>query len=405
MRQILLPLAVVLNLFSFSASLIGQDQPIRTSPALSVSCKSGLPQVRPGEDVVITCDNLPPQGALVFIKGVSDQSSGKGTQLAAVVQEHKLRFRVPDTAQPGLYSVFTGTDPQATVFVPDQLDIVGPPAIDAIYALTNYPAEKGFNFEIAGKNFATSTSTDDNVIEIVGLRILGKCNTESGPPPRDETPCASEIVAKSANELVVNGFYPRHYYGPVKIKVHVSKYASNEASATFAPVSPQGVALAAAFVFFVVAYVLYRLVTKGVKGEIVNGVTSTPWASLFLDRETNSYSLSKFQVIAWTAVTVYSYVYLFLCRTLIQGDFRFPDVSQNLPQLFFCQRRNHCGSSRDYRYRWQQRRRTGSTLRRRLHQHRRTGRGRPLPVFHLDHRRLHWIRVSGDPHESGDSRH
>jgi len=69
--------------------------------------------------------------------------------------------------------------------------------------------------------------------------------------------------------------------------------------------------------------------------DLVEGIRASPFTSLFLDRENEYYSLSKFQVVAWTAVTVYSYVYLFLCRTLIQGNFTFPDVSQNLPQLFF----------------------------------------------------------------------
>jgi len=330
----LLSLLVVL-LSPFSPSLIAQDQPPKT-PAPTIACDSGLLQVRPGdENVEINCRNFPSQGVLVSVKSVSDQTTGKDIPLLAVVQDGKLKVSVPDTIQPGLYSVSIASLPagsQAAVVMPDQLNVIGPPAIDAIYALTNYPAEKGFNFEIAGKNF--STIPDGNVIEVVGVRLLSKCSTDH-EPNSEETPCSVSVEGQSASKIVVKGFYPRHYYGPLKIKVHVGKFSSDQAAVTFAPFTQQGVALAAAAVFFILGYLLYRLITKGMTSDAVDGVKPSPLTSLFLDRQTNSYSLSKFQVIAWTAVTVYSYVYLFLCRTLIQGDFRFPDVSQNLPQLFF----------------------------------------------------------------------
>ena len=39
-----------------------------------------------------------------------------------------------------------------------------------------------------------------------------------------------------------------------------------------------------------------------------------------LDKETNSYSLSKFQLFLFTAVFVFGYIYLFLCRWLVQWN-------------------------------------------------------------------------------------
>src|SRR5262249_47842257 len=54
---------------------------------------------------------------------------------------------------------------------------------------------------------------------------------------------------------------------------------------------------------------------------------------LFLDRQTNSYSLSKFQLIAWTAVAIFGYVYVLFCRTLIQWDFGFPPIPNGWPTL------------------------------------------------------------------------
>jgi hypothetical protein len=301
-----------------------------------ISCGK-LPHVAPGEQVEITeCKAFSGEQRDVPVSLKSADGKVKSAN-DGVGKSGSLTFLVPSDTQPGQYSI-TADNRQ----IQGQMDVMGPVAVDTVYPGTTYPLQKGFNFKIEGKNF--STDPKGNKIELVDEGILGDC--EHNPPLAGDTPCVifsgtassgstPAINPSSTTEIVVSGFYPKHYYGPAKMVVHVGDGKSAPVSVTFAPVSQQGVALAAAFVFFVVAYILYRLVTKGLKGDIVNGVKLTPWASLFLDRETNSYSLSKFQVIAWTAITVYSYVYIFLCRTLIQGDFKFPDVSQNLPQLFF----------------------------------------------------------------------
>ncbi len=328
MRRNLGRLAVVLSMYS--AHLMAQDQPSKTATASSlppITCASGLPQVAPGEDVDVPCDNLP-QGAHVFIKGISDQTGGKGTQVLPGVDGKNLRFRVPDTTQAGLYVVSVNADTKEPISVSGQLDVLGPVVLDAVYPLTNYPIGKGFVFELAGRNF-----TKLSQIEV----------ENQGPVP----PCAPDTTASSGvlcrkglqfvdpSRLKVVGFYPGRYYGPIQIKVRAGSSVSKPLPVTFAAATPQGAALRAAFIFLALAFVLYTLVRRGLSSDSVNGVKPSPLTSLFLDRETNSYSLSKFQVLAWTGVTVYSSIYLFLCRTLIQGDFRFPDVSQNLPQLFF----------------------------------------------------------------------
>jgi len=53
----------------------------------------------------------------------------------------------------------------------------------------------------------------------------------------------------------------------------------------------------------------------------------------FLDGQTNSFSLSKFQLIAWTAVAIFGYVYVLFCRTLIQWNFNFPKIPAGWPTL------------------------------------------------------------------------
>lgn len=56
-------------------------------------------------------------------------------------------------------------------------------------------------------------------------------------------------------------------------------------------------------------------------------------AAFFLDKETDTYSLSKFQFYAWTAVAIFGYVYLGLVESLVQGKAVFPEIPENLPAL------------------------------------------------------------------------
>jgi hypothetical protein len=57
--------------------------------------------------------------------------------------------------------------------------------------------------------------------------------------------------------------------------------------------------------------------------------------ALFLDRETATYSLSKFQFYIWTAVSVMGYLYLAASRAYVQGVWTFISIPDNLPGIVF----------------------------------------------------------------------
>lgn len=58
-------------------------------------------------------------------------------------------------------------------------------------------------------------------------------------------------------------------------------------------------------------------------------------AAFFLDKETDTYSLSKFQFYLWTAVGIFGYAYLALVESLVQGKAVFPEIPENLPGIIF----------------------------------------------------------------------
>jgi hypothetical protein len=101
----------------------------------------------------------------------------------------------------------------------------------------------------------------------------------------------------------------------------------------FSRIRAETLRLAAIAIFLVIAGVVLALVWKGVKGNKLAGENTGVVGAFFLDRQSNSYSLSKFQVIAWTSVAVFGYVYLYLCRVYIQWKFSLPPIPDGLPTL------------------------------------------------------------------------
>jgi hypothetical protein len=56
-------------------------------------------------------------------------------------------------------------------------------------------------------------------------------------------------------------------------------------------------------------------------------------AYFFIEPETNTYSLSRLQLILWTAAAVVAYVYLAASQSLVQWRWELPDVPEGLPAL------------------------------------------------------------------------
>jgi hypothetical protein len=58
-------------------------------------------------------------------------------------------------------------------------------------------------------------------------------------------------------------------------------------------------------------------------------------AALVLDKETATFSLSKFQLYLWTAAAIFGYLYLSIARGWVQGVWTFLDIPKNLPGIIF----------------------------------------------------------------------
>jgi hypothetical protein len=292
---------------------------------------------------------LPAQGVKVVLRtGNEDPKKGEPDKLDATVASDgkSLTFQIPkDHIASGRYLVYVAYD-ATELPVPGDLRVVDDNQlkvkVDSIWPGTDYASnsEKAKNGDslydlvISGENLAPTPN--DNGIEVVGQGLLTagsaeECRNYANTGIYDKI-CLSYDLGMETRKLNVKGFHPAHYEGPVVFRVHVGDNVSDAQRVTFSNIDESNLRLLATAVSLLIALIILGIVWKGVslyrQGEDY-GVVSF----FFLDKETNSYSLSKFQLVAWTAVAVFAYVYIFFCRTLIQWDFTFPPIPNGWPTL------------------------------------------------------------------------
>ncbi len=90
--------------------------------------------------------------------------------------------------------------------------------------------------------------------------------------------------------------------------------------------------LGASLATVLVAGLVLGLVYRYLKPSMIEGESYITRA-LFIDKETNTYSLSKLQFYLWTLVAVFGYVYLALSRNLVQYSFGLPALPSGLPGI------------------------------------------------------------------------
>lgn len=310
---------------------------------VKISPIPALPVVTRGQTVPVTGENFPAQGVKVYLRTGSEKTGDKGTPMDAEVAADgkSLTFKVPkDKFETGRYLVFLGIGgkdlavPGDLVVAPDDTAKV---RVDSISPATDYgnAEEHAYDFEIAGENLAPVAR--DNMIEVVGrgpLTVGNDADCDAYAVSRVyEKVCLSYAPGLEGHKLLVKGYHPDHYEGSVTFRVHTANSVSDAKRIVFSSVSEMGLRALAIVVSLVFAATVLGMVWKGIGVYRIAGENYTPLESFFLDKETNSYSLSKFQLLAWTTVAVFGYIYLLFCQSLIQWNFTFPNIPSGWPTL------------------------------------------------------------------------
>jgi hypothetical protein len=126
------------------------------------------------------------------------------------------------------------------------------------------------------------------------------------------------------------------YHGTVTIRVGVNGDLSEIYTVVVSAFESRWwPATIAAVATFVILGIPILIVSGARSGRVVGDRTYGTIAALFLEKETDTYSLSRLQFYMWTAAAIFGYIVLTVAQTLVQGQFVFANIPQGLPGIIF----------------------------------------------------------------------
>ncbi len=339
LRLLVVAAAVLLSTSAVLAQTAGAGQAGPGTNLASVSSLLTMPVTTRGQTVTIygSFPNVP-----VKVNLSSSKPGDKDIPVDATRGEDgkSISFKVPLNGPVGDFLVFAEVGTQELP-VPGELriqpDEMAKVTLDSISPGTAFlsSGSDGFDFGMAGQNLA-HLATDNTVIRVgygpLDVGSAAECANLAAMKQAKKI-CLSYDPGMEGQRLNVYNYHPQKHEGPVSFEIRVGNNTSAAQKITFSGFRAEGIRMIAIVVFLGLAGIVFVLVRKGVRQNQLAGEKDSPLAAFFLDRQTNSYSLSKFQVIAWTMVAVFGFVYLFLCRTFVQWNFTFPQIPEGLPTL------------------------------------------------------------------------
>lgn len=203
------------------------------------------------------------------------------------------------------------------------------PHIVSVYPSVSYLTKNAYALTVVGDNF--SSEPTDHALLLNG-RIIPACTNAVTKN------CATTSWAVPGRALrfdnIPMSFDKEKLHGAQKIRVISGNLTSaEELSATLSTTQP-GVPLRMAYLAALVTILLIVFPAYAARWQVSwVGGSQRALRAIFLDPQTNTYSLSKFQFYAWTLAAIFGYVYLTAARSLIQGDFQLAPIPEGLPGI------------------------------------------------------------------------
>jgi hypothetical protein len=173
----------------------------------------------------------------------------------------------------------------------------------------------------------------------------GAADAGEGTAPADaqQQPMSSDTLRKvtvrapcywpeTPQALAIHGLDVSDYGGPHEMAVEIAGLRSNTTGLRVSRVSPRIIKWMSLGILIGIVLTFGLIGTRASLAPGKSGRSSLlSW--VMLDAETNSYSLSKVQLLLWTLAIVYGYLYLLLAYVLTQGKLVFPPLQSTLSVL------------------------------------------------------------------------
>jgi hypothetical protein len=143
----------------------------------------------------------------------------------------------------------------------------------------------------------------------------------------------------SPRQLQIDGPFPKEWRGSRKLSVRAGDVDAQSAlTVRFMPTDVRSVKWWAALwsSALIAALLALAMFGSGTYNIDPRELLEKPVKRLgvfLLDRNTDTYSLSLFQIYLWTAAALFGYVFLTISRVLCQGVLEIADVPENLPGI------------------------------------------------------------------------
>lgn len=360
-RAWIVPLLLAVTVLSFAAEVNNPNpnspsDPNATQPNNQISIDKVEPSTAARGESVTVSGNFPSfdkvvvqlqrRGWSTLSPGNTEGSAGaSGTQPIEpeiIIKDPKTSFSfvVPFNLPLGQYqvSISFGQKNQETPaiiapMVPDgTLHIISrtPVKVTSVSPDVSYSNDKYFEFRILGEGF--SPVRTDNALVIEGQTVIPTCPDIN--KPMDD--CVNGEASDNGRELRFWNIPRSKYLGKYKVGVRVGdQYGDKTVEVTLARVGRKWPAAIAVSVVLSIAVLILWILKQREKAVSEGKVRGRVLSAIFLDPETNTYSLSKTQFYAWTAAAVFGYVYLTISKSWVQSDFTFADIPDNLPGIIF----------------------------------------------------------------------
>lgn len=208
-----------------------------------------------------------------------------------------------------------------------------PPSIKEVVPRVSYAKEGKYDFEVRGENLG---SKDDIIVRINGIPIdFKKRITEEQSSLMAAGDDLPYLIWNWRNLRICGFTLDKHsLHRPLSISIEVDQLSSIEnvklGLSYVKRYTPILIAFGVLGFFIVLVYLFCRKKAARYKA---NDRTYATLTYLIIDPETNTYSLSKFQLILWSAATVLAYVYLAASQFLVQWTWALPNVPEGLPTM------------------------------------------------------------------------
>jgi hypothetical protein len=239
-----------------------------------------------------------------------------------------FKIRLPAQIDPGPY-YFRLIDNNAVVpgsvdVEPDKIKLI------AVHPATAYRSDASkFDFDIVGENFSLDPESDDVTIEGQGSIVKLRGANQAACAGKDAC-----LWVENDRMMHIVGYRAEPHQGVVNIGVRVGNVtAADQKPLVLARLSGTVVFILSAALSGLLFLIVRYIVGSGLAKNKVGIRRLNLLQSFILDPQTNSYSLSKFQLLAFSATFIFGYLYVLLSRWLVQWQFSLPDVPSTIAGL------------------------------------------------------------------------